>query len=285
VTTPVPRVKEPHLAGRGYPAGPDALARSVSALLAVAGPPRPGTTAVLVPHGPLVQAGAVAAAGIAAAAGARRGVIVLAPSHFADLGGAVVLPMDGYRTPLGTVPLDAAAVAALVRPPHVRANPAAFMREPGIEAVLPFLQSAGMDGPVVPMLVGRLEPGAAADLAAALRPLLDDGRLLVVSSDLVHYGRRFDFVPVPSDDPAGVVAALRALDDTTLAHVVAGDADAFAAHVAAAAPTVCGRHAIEVALRALPPGTRGERLAWGTSLAPGGDAAQVVSWAAVRFAA
>jgi AmmeMemoRadiSam system protein B len=283
VTTPVPRVKEPHLAGRGYPAAPDALARSVGALLAVAGPPRPGTMAVLVPHGPLAQAGAVVAAGIAAVAGERRRVLVLAPSHFADFAGAVVLPMDAYRTPLGTVPLDVAAVAALVRPPHVRANPAAFMREPGIEAVLPFLQTAGVEGLVVPMLVGRLEPGEAAGLAATLRPLLDDGGLLVVSSDLVHYGRRFDFLPVPPDDPAAVVGALRALDDATLAHVVAADADAFAAHVVAAAPTICGRHAIEVALRALPPGTRGERLAWGTSLAPGADAAQVVSWAAVRF--
>jgi AmmeMemoRadiSam system protein B len=176
-------------------------------------------------------------------------------------------------------------MAALVHPPLVRANPAAFMREPGIESVLPFLQGAAVDAPVVPVLVGRLAAGEAAELAAALRPLLDDGGLLVVSSDLVHYGRRFDFLPVPSDEPAAVVAALRALDDATLARVVAVDADAFAAHVAAAAPTVCGRHAIEVALRAQPPGTRGERLAWGTSLEPGGDAAQVVSWAAVRFGA
>lgn len=285
MTSPVPRVKEPHLAGRAYPAAREALARAVDALLAVAGEPRPGTRAVLVPHGPFAQAGPVVAAGIAAAARPRRRVVIVAPSHFADFAGAVVLPMEGYRTPLGTVPLDGDAVAALVRPPHVRANPAAFMREPGVEAVLPFLQGAGVSAPIVPLLVGRLAAGEAAALAGALRPLLDDDVLLVVSSDLVHYGRRFDFVPVPPEPPAAVVAALRALDEATLAHVVAGDPDAFAAHVAAAAPTVCGRHAIEVALRALPPGTRGERLAWGTSLEPGGDAAQVVSWAAVRFGA
>jgi len=279
-TTPLPRLKEPHLAGRAYPAAPDALARTLAGLLATAGPPRPGTVAVLAPHAPLAQSGAVAAAAVAAAATPRRRVVVLAPSHYGEFAGAVVLPLDGYRTPLGTIPTDAAAVAALVRPPLVRANPAAFMREPGIEAVLPLLQAANVGGALVAVLIGRLDAGDAAALADALRPLLDGDTLLVVSSDLVHYGRRFDFLPVPPDDPAVVVAALRALDDATLAHVAAVDAAAFDAHVP---PTVCGRHAIAVALRALPPGTRGERLAWGTSLVAGGDPSQVVSFAAMRF--
>jgi predicted class III extradiol MEMO1 family dioxygenase len=62
----------------------------------------------------------------------------------------------------------------------------------------------------VPVLGGDARAGEAAALAAAIRPLLDAGTLLVASSDLVHYGRRHGFVPVPPTDAESVRAAVRA---------------------------------------------------------------------------
>jgi AmmeMemoRadiSam system protein B len=283
VTTPVPRVKEPHLAGRAYPAAREALAEAVRELLTGAGEARPGVVAVIAPHGSFAQSGAVAARAFAAAGSRWRRALVLAPSHFAEMHGATVLPMDAYRTPLGPVAIDAAGVAALTRPPLVRANPAVFQREPGIEAQLPFLQTLAPDCRIVPLLVGALDDAEAVALAALVAPLLDEGTLAVVSSDLLHYGRRFGWLPVPPTDVASVAAALGRLDDAGLAYVVACDADGFARWIAETGATVCGRRAIEVLLRALPASARGERLAYATSLQTTGDPEHVVTHAAVAF--
>lgn len=285
MTTPVPRVKEPHLAGRAYPADAGALADTARKLLAAAGPERRGTFAVVVPHGVWANSGAVAARAFAAARRAWRRAVVLAPAHFANLRGAAVLAVDGYRTPLGVVRIDADAVGTLVRPPLVRANPAAFLREPGIEVELPFLQLIAPACRVVPLLVGTVERHDAETLAALLRPLLDGETLLVASSDLVHYGRRFDFTPVPSADPAAVAATVRRLDEDALARIAAGDADRFVAWTVESGAPVCGRRPIEILLRALPPGARGDVLGHATSLDATGEHEAVVGFGAVGFAA
>jgi len=158
------------------------------------------------------------------------------------------------------------------------------MREHAVEIQLPLLQGLAPECALVPLLVGSLEPGDAAALAAALRSLLEPGTLLVASSDLTHYGRRFDYLPVPPTDASAVAAAVRRLDEGALERIVARDADGFAAYVERTGATICGRHPIEVLLRALPAGARGERLAYTTSLEVTGDYEHTVSYAAVAFA-
>jgi hypothetical protein len=285
VNQTVPAVKEPHLAGRWYPAEPDALARTVRDMLGAGGPPRAGVCAVIVPHAAYQYSGPIAARGYAAAGPGYRRAIVLAPSHFAAFRGAALLPMSGYRTPLGVVPIDADAAAALGRSPLVRANPAVFLREHALEIQLPLLQERLPGASLVPVLVGGFEPGDADGLAAALRPFVTPETLLVVSSDMTHYGRRFDYLPVHPDDAPTVAAAVRALDDGALDRIVARDADGFVRYVGETGVTICGRNPIEVLLRALPDGVRGERIAYASSLEVTGDYDHVVSYAAVVFAA
>ena len=282
---PVPRVKEPHLAGRWYPASPDELAELTRRLLDAGGPPRGGVRAIVVPHAAFQYSGRTAAAGFAAAGGTWRRAVILAPSHFANFRGASVLSMTAYRTPLGLVPIDDEAVATLAGASLVRANPALFMREHALEVELPLWQALVPGRPIVPVLVGTLEVGDAAALAAALRPLLDPDTLLVASSDLVHYGRRFGYLPVPATDAATVTAAIRRLDQGVLDRLVAGDADGFSRYVEETGATVCGRNPIEVLLRALPSGVRGEQLAYTTSLELTGDYEHSVSYAAVALSA
>ena len=281
---PVPRIKEPHLAGRWYPAAPDVLAATLRRMLA-AGAPRPRALAILVPHAAYEYSGATAAHGFAAAGPGWRRVLVLAPSHFAALRGAAVLPMTAYRTPLGLVSIDQEGLAELARCPLVRANPAVFLREHALEIQLPWLQVIAPEAALVPLLVGRLEPGDGETLAAALRPWIASGTLVVVSSDLVHYGRRFDYLPVPPTDRATVAAAVTRLDEGALEAIVAGDADRFASYVESTGATICGRHPIEVLLRALPRGSRGEVLARASSLEVSGEHEHVIGYAAAVFTA
>jgi AmmeMemoRadiSam system protein B len=284
VTSPVPRTKEPHLAGRAYPAAPDQLRAAVAELLAVAGSPVPGLTALLAPHGSWVHSGPLAARAFAAA-GRRRRAVLMAPAHFARFEGACVLAMDAYRTPLGPVTIDAEAVAALVRPPLVRSNPAVFLREPGLEVHLPLLQTVAPECRVVPVLVGELGADGAASLAEMLAPLLGPDTLAVASSDLIHYGRRFGYLPVPPTDADVVAAAMDRLDEAALERLAAADAAAFARWVAETGANVCGRAVLEVVLRALPAGARGVRLGSSTSLATTGDYEHVVGYGAMGFVA
>jgi len=285
VSDPIPRVKEPHLAGRWYPANPDELADLTRRLLDAGGPARPGVLAIVVPHAAYQYSGRTAAAGFAAAGGTWGRAIILAPSHFASFRGASVLQMTAYRTPLGLVPIDEEAVATLARAPQVRTNPAIFMREHALEIELPLWQALAPGCPIVPVLVGTLEADDAAALAAALGPLLGAGTLLVVSSDLVHYGRRFEYLPVPATDAETVAAAIRRLDQGVLDRLVACDAEGFTRYVEETGATVCGRSPIEILLRALPAGARGEQLAYATSLELTGDYEHSVSYAAVAFSA
>jgi AmmeMemoRadiSam system protein B len=280
---PLPRAKAAHLAGRWYPADPDVLARTARDLLAAGGPPRPGVVGLVVPHAPWRESGAIAGHGFAAAGPDQRRALILGPSHFASLHGAAVLPMAVYETPLGALAVDQEASAALARASFVRANPAVFMREHAIEAQLPLWQVLAPGAPFVPILVGTLAPGEAEALAALLRPLLAPGTLLVVSSDLVHYGRRFDYLPVPPTDAATVEGALRRLDDEALACIVARDADGLGRWLAASGAAVCGRHALEVLLRALPADASGTTLAHGTSLDGTDDWEPAIGYAAVAF--
>src|SRR5207244_6027523 len=129
------------------------------------------------------------------------------------------------------------------------------------------------------LLVGSLEPGRAAPLAAARRSLLEPGTLLVASSDLTHYGRRFDYLPVPPTDASAVAAAVRRLDEGALERIVARDADGFAAYVERTGATICGRHPIEVLLRALPAAARGARPACTTPPGASGGSGPARSYA------
>ena len=280
---PVPSVKEPQLAGRWYPAEPEVLRSTAHDLLAAGGPARAGVIAVIVPHAAYQYSGPTAGRGLAAAGAGFRRAVVLAPSHFAGFRGAAVLPMSGYRTPLGVMPIDPEAVAALRSAPLVRANPAVFMREHALEIELPLLQTLAPECTLVPVLVGRLDPGDAAALATALSPFLAPGTLVVVSSDMTHYGRRFDYVPVPPTDAGAVAGAMRGLDEGALDRIVARDADGFVRYVEETGVTICGREPIEVLLRALPSAVRGERVAYASSLDVSGEWDHAVSYAAVAF--
>jgi AmmeMemoRadiSam system protein B len=189
--------------------------------------------------------------------------------------------MDGYRTPLGALAIAPDGLAS----PVVRPNPAVYLREHAVEMQLPWLQTVAPDAALVPLLFGSVDAADIASLAGALRASLTPETLVIASSDLVHYGRRFDYLPVPPSDRHAVEAAVARVDEAALACIAAGDADAFARFVVESGATICGRAALEVVLRALPPGTTGTVLARATSLDADGDYEHTVGYGAVSFTA
>ena len=271
----------PAVAGRWYPAGAQALADAVDALLDGAAE-APLVPAVIAPHAGYAYSGATAAAAFRRYVGAGiRRWILLGPSHYHGFRGARLPDAAACSTPLGDVPIDLEAVGALAEDPRFALDNRVFEREHSLESELPFLQRALGDPEgfaIVPVLVGSLSSAADLDAVAhALRPLADSGAGIVVSSDFTHYGDAFGYVPFLDDVEAG----LRDLDLGAARFIVNGDAPGFRDYCDRTGATICGRDAIEVALD-LGLG-RGAVAAYTTSGALTGDWDHTVSYAAIAL--
>ncbi len=277
------RVRPSALAGTWYPAEPQVLAEEVDGLLDRAGTAESHdpVRALVVPHAGYRYSGPTAAAAFARVRGqAYRRVLVLAPSHHGDFAGLSVASVDAYATPLGQVPLDGEAVAALRRSPLVSADPWAHQEEHAIEIELPFLQRALTPGwRLVPILVGRLGAPDYPVLADLLRPLVDGATLVVVSSDFTHYGSRFGFQPFPPDGEAP--DRIRALDEGAIARLLARDGPGLLDYQARTGITICGYRPLALLLHLLPADARVAPVAYATSGSLTGEWRSSVSYAAL----
>ncbi|MEM9138639.1 MAG: AmmeMemoRadiSam system protein B [Pseudomonadota bacterium] len=179
-------IHQPVVAGAFYPAEPERLSQAVAGLLArVPDLDVPSPKALILPHAGYRFSGAVAAAGAARIGAGVRRVVVLGPSHRHAFKGAAVPPADALATPLGPVPVDADARAALLAQPDVAVVPEAFAAEHAIEVELPFLQTRLGAFTLVPLVIGDMSPGR---LAEILRTLWGGSEtLIVVSTDLTHF--------------------------------------------------------------------------------------------------
>ena len=180
--------RAPAVAGLFYPLERDALRRDVSGYLAAVPARGPMPKAIVVPHAGYVYSAAVAAAAYGrlrdGAANVTR-VVLLGPSHRVAFRGVALPAADAFATPLGSVPIDAAAREVLSRRPEVVVADGAHRHEHSLEVQLPFLQAVLDAFTLLPIVIGDAS-------AEAVAGLLDDvwgGRetLIVVSTDLSHY--------------------------------------------------------------------------------------------------
>jgi len=282
------RVKRSGLGGTWYAAGAEPLRRQVDDLLdgvaCVASPER--LAGLIVPHAGYVYSGRAAAAGYARLRGLTyRRALILAPSHYAAFRGAAVLDVACFETPLGRVPVDGGGVAALAGAALCHVDAAPFRDEHALEIQLPFLQRVLPGLPVVPVLLGSLTAQDYQRLADVLGAVVDAETLVLVSSDFVHYGRRFAYEPFPAHDAEQVRGALRHLDMGAIDLVCRGDAAGFRAYVETTGATICGAGPIGVFLTVHAGRTPGRLLMYYTSVDVTHDYEHTVSYAAVAFSA
>lgn len=182
-------VRQPAVAGTFYPADPQQLEGEVLAYLAGAETPSGSVPkAIIAPHAGYVYSGPIAAnayARLAPARGRIRRVVLIGPSHRVPFRGMAVTTAQAYATPLGEIPIDRDAVAALLRVPGVAALDAAHGPEHSLEVHLPFLQKLLGSFALVPIVAGDADPDTVADALEAVWG--GDETAIVVSSDLSHY--------------------------------------------------------------------------------------------------
>lgn len=187
-----PVVRQAAVAGAFYPGQGPALADNVRALLARAQPDAERHAglpkALIVPHAGYIYSGATAARAYARLSAGRqtiRRVVLLGPVHRVPVRGLALAGADSFATPLGTIEVDQAAIAAITGLPQVVLSPPAHAMEHSLEVQLPFLQTVLEDFKLVPLAVGD----ATADEVAEVLERLWGGAetLIVISSDLSHF--------------------------------------------------------------------------------------------------
>ena len=183
------KVRPAAVAGSFYSEDPHRLQAEVESLLAdnpAAGVLR--QKALIAPHAGYPYSGAVAAAafaGLRACAREISRVVVIGPAHYVALRGIAVPTVDSFTTPLGAVPVDKDALAAIAELEFVRVNDVAHAPEHALEVELPFLQMTLGAFAMVPLLVGDAGPQEVAQTLARLWGGAQT--LIVISSDLSHY--------------------------------------------------------------------------------------------------
>lgn len=205
------------MAGTFYPADPVELASMIDDMIAGSrqtGQPGRRPKALIVPHAGYVYSGPVAASAYARLV-ARSDeppitrVVLLGPAHRIAVRSMAVSSVDGWATPLGTVPLDDEARRIALGRPGVVTDDRAHGPEHSLEVQVPFLQRVlGDDWSLLPVVVGGAKRSDVAGLLGALWG--GPETLVIISTDLSHY----------HDD-----ATAKHLDALTSASIIAGDAN------------------------------------------------------------
>jgi AmmeMemoRadiSam system protein B/AmmeMemoRadiSam system protein A len=281
------------VAGAFYPEDPDELRDAVEGHMKRADPSVPADLisvpprALIVPHAGYTYSARTAAAAYKLLEGTKRParVVLIGPAHRANLPGLCsVAPFDEYETPLGRLPVDAEARAALVRYAPFRAMPRPHRREHCLEVQLPFLQALWPEPPkILPILVGHLSPEQSRAAAAALGAVLDADTLVLISTDFTHYGPRYGFAPFGDLRGKELAAAIRDLDMEGVQRIAARDARGFRDYLARRRPTICGRKGVALLLELLAeaPESRPVFIEWSNSGSVSGDYGNCVSYVAM----
>lgn len=181
-------VRAPAVAGTFYEADAARLAGDIDAMLAAGDAGAEVPKAIIAPHAGHVYSGPVAAmvyARLRQARGTITRVVLLGPSHRVGFRGIAATSADTYRTPLGDIPVDTAAIRDIAGCANVGVLDAAHEQEHSLEVHLPFLQRSLGQFSLVPLVIGD---ASAEDVARVLNILWGgDETLIVISSDLSHY--------------------------------------------------------------------------------------------------
>lgn len=270
------------LAGMWYDADAKTLAAEIDRYIADADTrPLDTVQALVLPHAGYRYSGAAAASGLKAAGGRPyKRVIVMGPSHRAFMDGyAHVSDATHIATPLGEVPLDLDAIAALLKHPEFRVVRNVDASEHCVQIQLPLLQRTLKTFQLVPIVVGTVDDGAVKRMATILLDIVTPDTLVIASSDFTHYGASFGYKPF--DD--NILENLKQLDLGAWEHIQKKDAAGFKRYVDDTGATICGRHPISILLSMLPGASEAQLLNYDTSGRMTGDTSTSVSYMSIAF--
>ncbi len=184
-------VRPPAVAGTFYPSHPTDLRNMVNGFLEEAPPPEgKEPLALVVPHAGYVFSGKVAAAGFRQLNPEKiyRHIFILSPNHRTYIDGINIFTGDGFKTPLGTVPVDPLARELAAANRFISTDPAIQRQEHAIEVQLPYLQVWLKKAfTIVPIIIGGESLETTTRLAKLLQPYFNGENLFIISADFSHF--------------------------------------------------------------------------------------------------
>jgi hypothetical protein len=233
--------------------------------------------AIIVPHAGYTWSGETAAAAYSLLQPYDiQRVFILAPNHRMPVNNIVADDADTFETPLGKIRVHTDTITNWHNQNIITYNRNAHRDEHAIEIQLPLLQVViKRDFTIVPLIVGQISNNTANEFATTLQNTLSDNDLLVISTDLVHYGETFDFIPFKqptasklSDYDNNTIHAISTLDPNTF--------DNFAKQNPHAA---CGLEPLRILTRCFQqPNYKAKQIAYDTSGNRSGDYNSSVSY-------
>lgn len=185
-------IRQPVVAGSFYTANQKTLSQEIDRYLsnvrakAISGKP----IGLISPHAGYMYSGQVAAYAYKQVEGmAYDAVVVIAPSHRVYFNGASVDNVEGYRTPLGVVPVETELAEKIIeQSPLVSFYPQAHMQEHSLEVQIPFLQRVLKNFRLIPIVMGDQDISTCEKIASTIAEVIKGKNILIVaSSDLSHF--------------------------------------------------------------------------------------------------
>ncbi len=180
-------IRNPSVANQFYPANVIELQAQLDIFLNVKDNLKQ-PKAIITPHAGYIYSGAVAGkvyASLKQAKDTIKKVVLFGPAHRLGFQGIASSNVDGFLTPLGTIPIAKDLLALALEKQQVFYEERAFDGEHCLEVQLPFLQSVLNNFEIAPFVVGECLSQDVADVMTALWG--NDETLIVISSDLSHF--------------------------------------------------------------------------------------------------
>ncbi len=214
--------------------------------------------ALIVPHAGYSYSGVVAASCFNTLKNSTTTIdriIIIAPSHAVPFNGiAVPTDIKEYVIATGNIPFDTKSIKSLSKQkPFIPSqtlfnNP--FKDEHSFEIECPFIYKYFSDKiSVIPLLVGYLTDKEIKACASILKKYITKNTLIIVSSDFIHYGPQFDYMPFGPTQQA--TRAIQKLDFTIMQHLFNPSLTDFLKILKQTKATVCGKYPLAILLALL----------------------------------
>ncbi|MDH4241920.1 MAG: AmmeMemoRadiSam system protein B, partial [Phycisphaerae bacterium] len=207
-------------------------------------------------------------------------IVVIGPSHTAYMEEMLSVPgVTHYETPLGQVPLDVDFINKLLEYPVFRSTPYAHTEEHSVQIELPLLQYNRKDFKFVPIVAGHCSLETIRKAGSILKSLVDEQTLVIASSDFVHYGPRFSYVPFKNN----VAEQIKKVDMGAYKHIANLDCEGFLNYKQTTGATICGYVPLAILLSMLEKPAEAHLIEYATSGKLTGDYTNSVSYLSAAF--
>lgn len=242
--------------------------------------PKDNVIALILPHAGYAYSGQTAAWGLKTTDKQYKRIVVIGPSHRVRMENMLSVPRaTHYQTPLGQTALDIEFINKLLKYPLFQNMPQTHKLEHSVQIELPLLQHRQKDFKFVPIVAGNCSPETIKKAGDILRSLIDSETLVIASSDFVHYGKNYSFVPFKENVPEKI----KELDMGAYKYIANLDSSGFLKYKEKTGATICGYIPVAILLSMLEKPVEAQLIKYATSGQLTGDFTNSVSYLSVAF--